>query len=189
MRGYVIMPASSNPPNTDNPRQNPSSGPAPSVAVPEPPERPGEDNGNEDSPLQVVLAKGTFLKFAITIGSTVILGVSAVLAFYWSHHYRVTAHMENRTIHLTSGERAKLETKAEAQKNRAKLVKEVKREVEYAHRKIKLEQSEEIQKGMKKLTTKLTQAQKSEFRKILQEVKQTRKAVGRLPAGAGRISP
>lgn len=137
--------------------------------------------GDNDLPLQVVLARGTLLKFGATVVSTVILGVSAILAFYWSHHYRVSNHMENKTIHLNSGERATLETKVEAQKHRIKLVREVKKEVEYSHRDIKLRQGEEIQKGLKKLTTELQQSQRQELKKILQEVKQTRRALGRLP--------
>ena len=139
-------------------------------------------NGNGDAPMQVVLAKGTFLKFAITIGGTVLVGISTLLAFYWQHHYEVTSHMGDGTIHLRSGERGTLETKAEAQKHRAKLVEEVKKEVEYQHREIKVRQDEEIKKGLKKLTQDLRQEQRSEFRRLLDEVQKTRRAVRTAPA-------
>ncbi len=170
--------------NGDKPKRKktPTDGVAGHPAVK--PGAPGGSGGGEgdDPPMQVVLAKGTFLKFAITIGGTVLVGISAILAVYWQHHYKVTTHMENKTIHLTSGERANLETKKEAQKNRAKLVKEVKREVEYQHRIIKVRQDEEIKKGLKKLTQDLRQEQRQEFRKILDEVKRTRRAVRAAPA-------
>lgn len=137
-------------------------------------------NGDDGKPLpmqQVVLAKWTLLKFAVTVGTTMVIGISALLAFYWQHHYRMTSHMEDGTIHLRSGERAVFETKVEAQKNRAKLVHDVKKEVELQHRDIKLKQGEEIKRGINKLTQDLRKEQKTEFTKLLQEVRQTRRIV------------
>lgn len=139
----------------------------------------GGSNGDPKVPLPVVLAKGTFLKFALTIGGTVVVGISAVLAFYWQHHYSFVSHMGNQTIHLQSGERARLETKAEAQHHRTKLVKEVKREVEYTHRVIKVRQDEEIKKCVKKMAAELKREQRSEFKRLMDEVRQTRRAVVR----------
>jgi hypothetical protein len=139
----------------------------------------GSGSGDPASPMQVVLAKGTFLKFAITVGTTVVLGISALLAVYWQHHYRTTAHMDNGTIHLKSGERAVFETKLEAQQHRTKLVADVKQEVEFKHRSIKLSQGEEIKKEVAKLTQDLRTEQKAEFKKLFQEVKQTRREVAR----------
>lgn len=144
---------------------------------------PGSGGGGNDDelPMQVVLAKGTFLKFAITIGGTVLVGISAILAVYWAHHYRVVSHMSDGTIHLKSGERGTLETKVEAQKHRAKLVEEVQKEVEFKHRDLKLNQGEEIKANLKKLGNELKQAQRSDLRQLLQEMRQTRRAIKNLP--------
>lgn len=137
----------------------------------------GSDGGGPLVPLPVVLARGTLLKFALTISGTLLVGISAVLAFYWQHHYSVVSHMDNQTIHLQSGERARLETKAEAQQHRKNLVREVKREVEYTHRVIAVRQDEEIKKCVKKMAAELKREQRSEFKKLMDEVKQTRRAV------------
>lgn len=171
--------------NDDKPKRKktPTDGVVGHSAVKKPGAPGGSGGGGSDDdtmPMQVVLAKGTFLKFAITIGGTVLVGISAILAVYWQHHYQVTSHMGNGTIHLKSGERATLETKKEAQKNRAKLVEEVKREVTYQHRTLKLRQDEEIKKGLKGIGDELKQSQRSELRKLLEEVKRTRRAVGRV---------
>jgi flagellar motility protein MotE (MotC chaperone) len=138
-----------------------------------PPNDNGDQSGGFQAVQQVIFAKGTLLKLALTIGGTILVGISAVLAFYWQHHYRMTTHMENGSIHLRAGERGDLETKAEAQGHRAKLVKEVKREVGIRHRELKVSQGEEIKQQIKKMGS----TQKAELKRLLDEVRQTRRAV------------
>jgi len=124
-------------------------------------------------PMPVVLAKGTFMKFAFLLLGSLLVSVSAILAFYWKHHFEFKTHIGDQTIHLTSGERATLETKSEAQANRKMMVEQVKREVEYKHREIVLKQKEQIQK----IGEELQSSQEKKLNSILNEVRRTRRAV------------
>lgn len=134
-------------------------------------------NGAPSVPLPVVLAKGTFLKFGVLIFGSLLITISGVLAFYWKHHYESTTHMKDGTIHLTSGERAKLETKAEAKASRKRIVKIINTHVDLKMREVKVEQKAQIQK----LGDELKQQQRQDLRKILSEVKQTRRVVRSAP--------
>jgi polyhydroxyalkanoate synthesis regulator phasin len=129
------------------------------------------------SPVQVVLAKGTFLKFALMSLGSLLISISTILAFYWRSHFETKSHIANGTIHLTSGERSTLETKVEAQKHRKKLVGEVSKKVELHFREIKVRQDEQIKRQIKNVADDLKTSQKYEFNKILQEVKRTRREV------------
>lgn len=129
-------------------------------------------------PMPVVLAKGTFLKFAFMLLGSLLVSISAILAFYWKHHYAIDSHMSDKTIHLNSGERARLETKSEAQASRKDVVQKVKQEIDLKHREVVVKQKEEIQRIGEELKT----AQRQQLRQLLLEVRQTRRAVGRSPA-------
>lgn len=134
---------------------------------------------NVQEPMPVVLAKGTFIKFGVLIFGSLLITISGVLAFYWKHHYETTTHMKDGTIHLTSGERGKLETKAEAKESRKKITRTIKAHVDIKLREVKVEQKAQIQK----LGDDLKREQKAGLKRILNEVKQTRRDV--LRAGRG----
>ena len=83
--------------------------------------------------------------------------------------------MGNNAIHLDSGERDKLETKAEAKAQRAKMVKEIKTDVALKHREVLIRQKEQIQEVGRALKTEQHKA----LSRILTEVKQSRKETRR----------
>lgn len=170
MKGYIMAPPTggSGPGKSDN------------VYEQTPPIKPTPSSEIEVSPIQVVLARGTFIKFALMLGGTLLVSISTILAFYWQHHFEVKAHMGNGTIHLTSGERDTLETKAEAQKHREKLVRDVSQKVELQYREIKIRQDEQINSQIKKVAKDLKNSQKHEFNKLLYEMKQTQRAVKKI---------
>lgn len=126
-----------------------------------------------EEPLPVILARGTFFKFFVLIFGSMLVVISGALAIYWKHHYSVSTHMGNQTIHLTSGERAKFETKIEAQAQRKKMVKAFEKHAAVKYREIVVEQNEKFQDW----SEAQEQKQEHQLRRILSEVRGVRRAV------------
>jgi hypothetical protein len=121
----------------------------------------------EGTPIPVVLTLGTILKLMVPVLAL----VSASIAFYW----QTRSHCDDKTIHLESGERGKLETKAEANKQREKMVKEIKDRFDVKAEKISVEQTKQVIKLGQELKTE----QKVALKEILKEVQRTRRSVRR----------
>ena len=132
-------------------------------------------NVDPNMPLQVALNKATMIKFWAGILATLLVSISAILAFYWRGHYQTEAHIGDGSIHLKSGERATLETKVEAQEHRRNLVDGVKAELRLQQREIIVQQKAQIQK----IGEDLKADQDAKLGRILQEVQRTRQDVRR----------
>jgi hypothetical protein len=119
-------------------------------------------------PLPVILAKGTFLKFASIVIGSLIITVSGILGFYWKHHYEIVSHMANSNIHL---ERDQFETKKEARAGRQQIVQDLKREVQLRYREVAVQQKQQIQE----IGDELKLQQRRKLNKILDELKDIRR--------------
>jgi len=120
---------------------------------------------DEGTPIPVVLTLGTILKLMVPIFGLVSLG----LAFYW----QTRTHVDNKSIHLESGERSKLETKGEATDRTKQIVKTIKTHVDLKMRQQRVDQKEQILK----VGEELKQQQKQQLSEILIEVRQTRRSI------------
>ena len=96
-------------------------------------------------------------------------------AIYFFH--KTNIHMEDPTVHLTRGERGKLETKTEAASARKKLEKSITKEFGLRTREIKLDLSKQQRVQFKKLGKELKLEQKTQLVKILREVKRARRDI------------
>ena len=131
----------------------------------------------EGTPIPVVLTLGTILKLMVPVLAV----ISAGIAFYW----QTRSHCDNPTIHLKSGERGKLETKAEADKQRTKMVQEIKDRFDVKAQKISVEQTAKVQE----LGNELKAEQKTALQEILREVQRTRRSVARTSYRTGAAPP
>lgn len=122
-------------------------------------------------PVPVVLTWNTILKFASAIVLPIIAAISFAILFF----HRTVMHMEDPTIHLVRGERAKLETKKEARLFRGKLNTEIKSHIDIKVREIKIEQKEQFHK----LGGELKKGQGLRFKEILSEVRKARADIKR----------
>ena len=161
-------------------RIRPPSGTAyPAVGGGDPPDPPDEfndlSNPGSTTPIPVVLARWTFIKFGVIMFGSLILTFSSVLAIYWSHYYKVEYHITNGNAHLSVGERDKLETKVQAQQARTKMLKAIKTHTNVKIREVVVEQREEFQKW----SGEQEKDHKRQFEKVLKEIKKTRQAVSR----------
>jgi hypothetical protein len=120
---------------------------------------------DEGTPIPVVLTLGTILKLMVPIFGLVSLG----LAFYW----QTRTHVDNKSIHLESGERSKLETRVEATDRTKQIVSTIKTHVDLKMRQQRVDQKEQILK----VGEELKQQQKQQLSEILIEVKQTRRSI------------
>jgi len=118
-------------------------------------------------PLEVVFKAETFRRLiAWTFGPLIVVIVGVIsAALYFYHHTNV--HLEDPTIHLTRGERGKLETKIEAVKARDKLEKDIKNHFDLKTGQIKLENAKQINK----IGNQLRSEQKIHYRRLLSEIK------------------
>jgi len=140
----------------------------------------GEGNGGGEnpgktssSPMEVVFKAETFRKLIIwTLGPMLVTLMGAASAFFYFYH-RTNVHIEDPSIHLTRGEREKLETTEEAKKARLELKTQITSHFDVKVREIKLEQKEEL----KELSKGLVQDQNIRLNKILDEVKKARKDI------------
>jgi hypothetical protein len=123
---------------------------------------PADEEGNPTPviarPMPVVLTIGTIVKLASIIVIPLLGAISAGIYFF----HKTNAHIEDPVIHLTRGERHKLETKVEAKKARSKLEKSITREVKLQARELKQH---------------LLEKQKTQFDRILTEVKRARRDI------------
>lgn len=110
------------------------------------------------TPMPVVLTVGTIIKLA----SVIMVPLMGILSAGIYHYHKTNAHVDDPVIHLTRGERSKLETKAEAQKARTKLEESITREVKLQAREIKQDVAAD---------------QKSWGDRLLQEVKKARRDI------------
>jgi len=148
-------------------------------AVPPAPSSPGDGRGDDTGsapvmvPMPVVLTWGTILKFAAAIVVPLLAGTSFAIYFF----HKTNIHMEDPTVHLTRGERGKLETKTEAASARKKLEKSITKEFGLRTREIKLDLSKQQRVQFKKLGKELKLEQKTQLVKILREVKRARRDI------------
>lgn len=124
-------------------------------------------------PMEVVFKAEAFRKLIIwTFGPTLLTLIGALSAFFYFYH-RTNLHIADPAIHLTRGERGKLETKEEATKERKKLKKEITDHFDVKVREIRVEQNEQV----KEIGKKLEKDQKSRLNKVLHEVIKTRRDI------------
>jgi hypothetical protein len=128
-----------------------------------------EVSGAIIQPQPVVLTLGTIIKLA----SIIVVPLLGILSagIYFVH--KTNTHCENKSIHLSPGERYQLETKAEAKEARAKLDVSIKREVKLQARELKQDLSSEQKSAIKKLGNEL----KSDQLRLLTEVKKARREI------------
>jgi uncharacterized phage infection (PIP) family protein YhgE len=119
--------------------------------------------------MPVVLTIGTIIKLASVIIVPLLGGMSAGIY----HYHKTNTHIDDSSIHLTRGERYKLETKVEAKKARKRLEKSIKREVKLQARELKQDLSAEQKSQIEKLGHEL----KRDQRRLLDEVKKARKDI------------
>jgi hypothetical protein len=128
---------------------------------------PRECKPEPKKPMEVVFSPQTFRRLvAWTFGPLLIVLVGALTAFFY-FYADTNAHKRDPTIHLTRGERAKFETKAEAKSERTKLKKEITTHFDVKVREIKVEQVEQWQDSMKKVTAQ----QARQYQKIMKEIR------------------
>jgi hypothetical protein len=125
----------------------------------------GDDEDTERHPFRglVDLSTATILKIAIP-SVTAILGLIVAAVHF---HYDTRTHVKNKVIHLGTAERPLLETKAEAKKARAKMIKVIRVQLDVKHRELKVDQREQIQEI------------RADQQKILREIVRTRRAAER----------
>ena len=129
----------------------------------------GSDGGGGDGDdtakivLPVSLNLGTIVRLTLPLMVTVLGAFSA--AAYYVH--TVTTHMGNPVIHLGTDERAKLETKDDAQQRSRTVIKVINSKIDLRHREAVVEQREQIDK--------LGEQLKRDQRKVLIEVQATRR--------------
>jgi len=123
--------------------------------------------------MPVVLTIGTIVKLASVIMVPLIGLISSGIYFI----HKTNIHVDDHDIHLSSGERFKLETKGEAIRAREKLEVSIKREVKLQAREIKQDVVDEHKVQIKQLTSDLKADQKSWCDRLLKEVQQTRRDI------------
>ena len=131
----------------------------------------GGDNGGSDKdppePIPVVFTQQTFTKLIIwTLGPLLVTLIGAASGFLYFYH-KTNTHIEDPTIHLSRGERDKLENKSEAKAERKQLQQTIKAHIDIKVREIKVEQKEQIDT----LSSELKKDQRVRLNKILNEVK------------------
>jgi hypothetical protein len=128
---------------------------------------PNECRIEPEKPMEVVFAQQTFRKLiAWTFGPLLVVLVGGLGAFFYFYH-RTNTHLEDPTIHLTRGERSKLETKAEAKRSREELETDIKRHFDLKTGQIQLNNAKQINKIGKQLQTE----QRVHYQRILKEIK------------------
>lgn len=132
-----------------------------------------EDSSSISGPIEVIFTQQTFTKLiAWVLGPMLLVLISAISAFFYFYH-QTSIHLSDPTIHLTRGERAKLETKIEAKVSRKKLKTEITNHFDLKVREIKVENGEHIEK----LGDALKKEQTKHLNKILIEVKKARQDI------------
>jgi len=127
---------------------------------------------SDEAPIPVILTKKTILKLvAFTVGP-LLIGISTVLCFYWQSHWKVESHLDDKTIHLKSGQITELETKKEAVAARRELLGSIKRHQDLLHR----EQVIQLKESVLDLEKTLEKKQTS----MLNELKRTGTAIKKL---------
>jgi hypothetical protein len=124
-------------------------------------------------PMPVVLTVGTIIKLASVIIIPLLGALSAGIYFV----HKTNAHVDDPEVHLSKGERYKLETKVEAKQERKKLEGSLKREMQLRAREIKQDVAAEQKVQIKKLGTELKLEQKAWGDRLLREVKQARRDI------------
>jgi len=124
-------------------------------------------------PMPVVLTVGTIFKLA----SVIMVPLLGILSAGIYHYHKTNAHIDDPVIHLTRGERSKLETADGAKAERKKLERSIKREVKLQAREIKQDVAAEQKVQIQKLGTELKLEQKAWGDRLLQEVKKARREI------------
>jgi len=123
--------------------------------------------------MPVVLTVGTIAKLALVILVPLVGAISA--GAY--HYHNTNQHIDDTAIHLTPGERHKLETKVEAMAARAKVEASIKREMKLQTREIKADVSMEQKVQIKQLKVELKLEQKALGDRLMGELKQARRDI------------
>lgn len=171
MDGMSMMPSNGGGGGGGERPKRPSGEGHPAVVVP-------DEDGNPTTaviaqPMPVVLTVGTIIKLASVIIVPMLGALSAGIYFV----HKVNAHVDDPVIHLTRGERSKLETKSEAKTERKKLETSIKREVKLQARELKQDLAAEQKVQIKKLSNELKRDQRVRFNQILDEVKKARRDI------------
>lgn len=113
------------------------------------------------TPVSVVLTPGTILKI---VGPLLAI-ICVAIAFF----YKTSAHISDERYHLRDGERGKLETKAEANRQRAAMVKILKREVKVSVDEQQIKNTQQI--------NALRDEQRKAFKGVRKSLRKLRKAI------------
>lgn len=120
-----------------------------------------------DKPMEVVFTTQTFRRLiAWTFGPLLLVLVGGLGAFFYFYH-STNLHVSDPTIHLTRGERGKLETKAEAKQSRAKLETDIKKHFDLKTGQIGVRNEKQISK----IGKSLEKTQRAQYRRLLTEIK------------------
>lgn len=189
MVGGYIMASSDNGGPRDNSSKKPTGQAHPSVNSTmsgngggtggnNPPKDPKYCKLKSDKPMEVVFTSDTFKKLIVwTLGPLLAVVVTGISAFFFFYHKTMT-HIENSTIHLTSGERIKLETRAEAIKARTSIQRNIINHFNLKIREVKVEQQEQarviadkLKVNAQNVADELKDLQQKQLNKILSAVK------------------
>ncbi|NIW13527.1 MAG: hypothetical protein GWN31_06250, partial [Candidatus Thorarchaeota archaeon] len=128
----------------------------------------GEDELGK--PIPVVFTQKTFVKLiAWVLGPVLTILIGSISAFFYFYH-QTNTHMQDSTIHLSRGERGKIETKIEAAEERGNLQKDIIQHVNIKVREIKVEQKEQLERTKKDLRRQ----QNYHYNKIIEEIRERR---------------
>jgi len=117
--------------------------------------------------MEVVFTTQTFRRLiAWTFGPLLLVLVGGLGAFFYFYH-STNLHVGDPTIHLTRGERGKLETKAEAKKSREELETDIKKHFDLKTGQIGVENAKQITK----IGKELRKEQRGQYHRLLKEIK------------------
>jgi len=119
------------------------------------------------TPLPVVFTLGTILKVLIPVIITLLGGFSAVIYFF----HKTNIHMDDPTVHLTRGERGKLETKKEAKEARTELKDTITSQFKVETQGLKQELVKSQRDQIKVLGEELKTAQTAQSKRIMKQLR------------------
>lgn len=125
--------------------------------------------GDKTQPIPVVLTLSTIIKLIAGIMGPLILGVSTILCFYWKAHWQAQQHIGDQSIHFSSQEKGKFETKEESKIAHKELLDNLKSHVDLRYREVAVKQKEDIQQ----LGEELKSQQQASFQRVLAELRKT----------------
>jgi hypothetical protein len=128
---------------------------------------PNECKIEPDKPMEVVFTTQTFRRLiAWTFGPLLLVLVGGLGAFFYFYH-STNLHVSDPTIHLTRGERGKLETKLEAKQARTKLETDIKAHFDLKTGQLGVKNAKQITK----IGNELRAQQKGQYHRLLREIK------------------